>query len=83
MTIDLQELKQLLLDTTERDEPAGGLDGDEPLFGNRSRLMFDSVDALQISMAIQKQYGIRIGDSKETRRIMKSLNSLAAFLAKS
>lgn len=82
MSVDLQELKQLILDATEKEEPAGGLDADEPLFGNRSRLMFDSVDALQISMTIQKHYGVRIGDSKQTRRVMVSLNTLAAFLSR-
>jgi acyl carrier protein len=82
MTVDVQELKRLILDATEKQEPAGGLDADEPLFGNRSRLMFDSVDALQISMTIQKRYGVRIGDSKQTRRVMASLNSLATFLSR-
>jgi acyl carrier protein len=82
MSVDLQELKQLILDATEKEEPAGGLDADEPLFGNRSRLMFDSVDALQISMTIQKHYGVRIADSKQTRRVMVSLNTLAAFLSR-
>ena len=81
-TIDLHELKRLILDATDKDEPAGGLDASEPLFGNRSRLMFDSLDALQISMVLQKRYGVRLGDSKETRRVMKSLNTLAAFLSR-
>ena len=82
MTIDVQELKRLILDATEKEEPAGGLNADEPLFGNHSRLMFDSLDALQISMTLQKSYGVRLGDSKETRRVMKSLNSLAEFLSR-
>lgn len=82
MTIDLQELKKLILDATDKEEPEGGLDPDELLFGNRSRLHFDSLDALQISMVLQKRYGVRIGDSKETRRVMKTLNTLSAFLAR-
>lgn len=82
MTIDLEELKKLVLEAAEKDEPATGLDPEEILFGSESRLALDSIDALQISMAIQKRYGIRLNDSKETRRAMASLNSLAALLSK-
>jgi acyl carrier protein len=80
MSIDIQELKTLILHAAEKEEPADGLNPDEVLFGEESRLALDSIDALQISMAIQKRYGIRLSDSKETRRAMGSLNLLAAFL---
>lgn len=82
MMIDIQELKMLILDAAEKVEPADGLNPDEPLFGEESRLLLDSIDALQISMAIQKRYAVRLSDSKETRRAMGSLNLLAAFLAR-
>jgi acyl carrier protein len=82
MSIDIEELKKLILHAAEKDEPAGGLSADEVLFGEDSRLALDSIDALQISMAIQKRFGIRLSDSKETRRAMGSLNLLAAFLEK-
>ncbi|MES2822107.1 MAG: phosphopantetheine-binding protein [Pseudomonadota bacterium] len=78
--IDTQELKSLILEAAEKAEPLNGLDGDEVLFGEGSRLDLDSIDALQISMAIQKRYGVRLNDSKETRRAMGSVNLLAAFL---
>lgn len=78
--IDIQELKSLILEAAEKTEPPGGLNADEVLFGEGSRLDLDSIDALQISMAIQKRYGIRLNDSKETRRAMGSVNLLAAFL---
>ena len=35
---------------------------------------------LQISMAIQKKYGVRMPDSKETRRALVSLLTLADYL---
>jgi acyl carrier protein len=81
MTIDIEELKNLILHAAEKEEPADGLSPDEVLFGEDSRLELDSIDALQISMAIQQRYGIRLSDSKETRRAMGSLNLLAAFLS--
>jgi acyl carrier protein len=76
-----EELRNLILEAADKDEPAGGLNGDEPLFGSESRLQLDSLDALQISMAIQKRYGVRMPDSKETRRAMTSLAHLADHLA--
>jgi len=50
------------------------------LFGPESRLDLDSLDALQISMSIQKRYGVRMPDSKETRRALASLAALAEHL---
>jgi acyl carrier protein len=83
MSIDnafLVELKAMILESVEKDEPAGGLRDDEPWFGDESRLGLDSLDALQISMAIQKKYGVRMPDSKETRRALVSLIALADYL---
>lgn len=76
----IAELAQLVLDAVERPAPEGGLGADEPLFGNEARLDLDSLDALQLSMAIQQRYGVRMPDSKETRRAFTSLAHLAGFL---
>ena len=74
-------LKTLILDACDKDEPAGGLSPDEPLFGPEARLGLDSLDALQVSVAIHKKFGIRLADSKDTRRAMASLATLAEYLA--
>lgn len=76
----LAELKALVLDAAEKVAPAGGLRDDEPLFGPEARLELDSLDALQISMAVQARYGVRMADSKETRRALTSLQHLAEHL---
>ena len=75
------ELKALILYAADKDEPQGGLTDDEILFGMESRLMLDSLDALQISMEIQKRYGLRLADSKETRRALSSIAHLAEYLS--
>jgi len=41
---------------------------------------FDSLDALQVSMALHKRYGVRLADSKETRRILACVGNLADHL---
>ena len=76
-----RELKALILSAADKDEPPGGLSDDEILFGPASRLLLDSLDALQISMEIQKRYGLRMPDSKETRRALSSIAHLAEYLS--
>jgi acyl carrier protein len=74
------ELKACILAAVDKQEPPDGLRDDEPWFGPDSRLDLDSLDALQISMAIQKKYGVRMADSKDTRRALVSLLTLADYL---
>lgn len=74
------ELKAHILAAVDKTEPLEALRDDEPWFGPDSRLNLDSLDALQISMAIQKKYRVRMPDSKDTRRAMTSLLSLAEYL---
>lgn len=76
----IAELPAVVLAALERSEPPGGLALDEPLFGPDARLDLDSLDALQLSMALQKRYGVRMPDSKDTRRAMTSLAHLADHL---
>ena len=74
------ELKALILAAVDKEEPEPELRDDEPWFGPESRLNLDSLDALQISMEIQKKYGVRMADSKDTRRALTSLHALVSFL---
>ena len=53
---------------------------DEPLFGQQSRIAMDSLDALQVSLALQQHYGVRIEGAKDGRRILNSIASIAAFI---
>lgn len=76
----IAELPAVVLAAVEREAPPGGLRADEPLFGPDARLDLDSLDALQLSMAIQKRYGVRMPDSKQTRRALQSLAHLAEHL---
>lgn len=77
----IAELKALVLEAAEKTAPGGGLTDDEVLFGPESRLALDSLDALQVSMAIQTRYGLRMPDSKDTRRALTSIAHLAQHLA--
>jgi acyl carrier protein len=76
----IAELTALILEATEKTLDGAALAADEPIFGGDTRLALDSLDALQLSMALQKRYGIRLTDSKETRRILSCVGNLADHL---
>ena len=76
----LAELRILVVTACGKAVDPASLTEDESLFGPEARLALDSLDALQVSMALQKAYGVRLADSKETRRILSSLGNLATFL---
>lgn len=52
----------------------------QPLFGPGS-VGLDSVDALQLVVALDKAYGLKIGDSEAARRILHSVDTMAAAVA--
>jgi len=75
-----QELKQMIIDTLELEdiEPADIVD-DEPLFVEG--LGLDSIDALEIGLMLQVNYGINLkADSDETRQHFTSVNALTALV---
>lgn len=74
------ELKKLIIEECDIAVDPEKIGDDDLLFGSDSRLGLDSIDALQISVAIQNKYNIIITDSKETRRVMRSINTFADFL---
>jgi len=75
------ELKQLIIKECDKEEfTPEAINDDEPLFGSDSTLGLDSMDALQISMALKEKYGVEVTDSKKIRTIMTSINTLADFI---
>lgn len=74
------ELKRLIVEECDLAIDPGEIHDEDPLFGSTAPLGLDSIDALQISIAIQNRYGQLITDSKQMRRIMKSINTFADFI---
>ena len=73
-------LKQLIVKEADKDIAPESIADAAPLFGPQSSVQLDSIDALQISMAIHMQFGVRVEDPKQVRRIMVSIDTLADFL---
>ena len=75
------KLKGLVVSSLElEDLTAADIKTDEPLFGEG--LGLDSIDALELGLALQKRYGVTLAaDSEETRRHFASVRALADFVA--
>ena len=73
-------LAELLVESLNLDGVvAADIDPDAPLFG--AGLGLDSIDALELSLAISKRYGFQLrSDNDENRRIFGSLRALTAHV---
>lgn len=75
-----EELKELIVEETDQDVAPSTIGDDDPLFGRHSNLDLDSLDGLQISMALQSRYGVVVTDPKQVRRLLVSVSTLADYL---
>ena len=73
------EIKRMLVDSLMLQSGAETITDDQPLFGPGS-LGLDSVDALQIVVALDKNYGLKIPDPETARKVLQSVNTMAAAL---
>lgn len=81
-TLELeQEIKELVIEALNlEDISANEIDSEAALFVEG--LGLDSIDALELGLALQKRYGVTMAtDSEETRRHFASVRALAAFVA--
>jgi acyl carrier protein len=76
------EIKNLIMSTLSiNDLKPEEVDDVKPLFGSDNALTLDSVDAIEIIMAIQRNYGIRIADQNLARQVISSIDSIARFIS--
>ena len=75
------ELKELIVRELDlRHRTAAQIADDEPLFGQG--LGLDSLDALQLAMAVDEHFGVKLPDGEEARAIFASVSTLADHIAK-
>ncbi len=69
------QIKQLMVENLMLQTPAAEIGDDQPLFGPES-LGLDSVDALQLVVALDKNFGLKIADPAAARQILQSVNTI-------
>lgn len=73
------ELKKLIIGTLKLEEVAPeDIEDEGQLFGDG--LGLDSIDALELVVALEKTYGVVIPDSEVGQRVFRSVNTLAQFV---
>lgn len=77
----LNELRALLVETLMLQTSATEIADDQPLFGPGG-LGLDSVDALQLVVALDKNYGVKITDQEAAKGILNNVASMAAAIEK-
>ncbi len=74
-----RQIKQMLVENLMLQISAEEIGDDQPLFGPEG-IGLDSVDALQLVVALDKNYGLKITDPEVARGILRNVNSIAAAI---
>ena len=77
--VNIQDLKALVAENCMLKVDAQEIDEEQALFGPEG-LGLDSIDALQLVLAVEKKYDISIKDPELARQVMQSLSSLREWL---
>ncbi len=72
--LKVQIIEQLNLEDMEPED----IDADEALFGDGVGL--DSIDALELIVLLEKEYGIKIENPKDGQKIFQSIRTMAEFI---
>ena len=77
----IEELKKKIIEVLNlEDMTPGDIDADAPLFS--TGLGLDSIDALELIVLMEKDYGIRLANASEGKEIFKSVRTMAEYVSK-
>lgn len=77
----IQQLKEQIIDALNLEEMTPDeIDANAPLFGDG--LGLDSIDALELIVLLEKQYGIKLANPAEGKAFFKSVASIADYVSK-
>ena len=74
-----QRLKSLMVENLMLQVSAAEIADEQPLFGPQS-LGLDSVDALQLVVALDKNFGLKVPDPAAAKEILQNVNTMAAAI---
>jgi acyl carrier protein len=74
------QVKQMIIDALRIEGmSAEEIDSDAPLFGDG--LGLDSIDALQLVVAMEKEFGVVVPDAATGTTVFASVRAMAAYIA--
>ena len=71
-----REIKQTMVSELMLSMTVDEIDDDTPIFSPKG-LGLDSVDALQLAVAVEKRFGLKISDAAMARNVMRTVNTVA------
>ena len=75
-----REIKQLIIDSLKiADATPDDMEDGAPIFGN-PRYALDSLDAVELFVALQKRYGVKIDDQNHAKDVLQSVDRIAEFV---
>lgn len=78
--VQMQTLKEILIKNLKLEDMAPeDIDDTMPLFGEDG-LGLDSVDSIELVLTVDKEFGVKIADSKEYEKIFANVQSLLDFI---
>jgi len=78
--VQMQTLKEILIKNLKlEDMTPEDIDNTMPLFGEDG-LGLDSVDSIELVLTVDKEFGVKIADSKEYEKIFANVQSLLDFI---
>jgi Acyl carrier protein len=81
MTVDKLQFKTAIIRELHLEDMTPDLiDDSEPLFGEGKGLGLDSLDAVELAVLVQREFGVTIEDSEEVRQAFTSINALATYV---
>jgi acyl carrier protein len=78
-SVDIETLRAMLAENVMLKTDPATIGEETPLFGEEG-LGLDSLDALQIIIAVEKKYGLSIGDATTARDALQSLGVLRDWI---
>jgi len=75
----IEQLKSQIIEALNfEDMTPTDIDTDAPLFGEG--LGLDSIDALELIMLMDREYGIKLADPKQGKAIFSSVRTMAEYI---
>lgn len=79
--LERELLERICTTCNLKDVDLESIQADDPLIGPDSPLGTDSLDALEIAVTMQQEYGVRMDSENTSREVLQSVATLAKYIS--